>query len=41
MGVITAGLRADENRFRRKQQDVLAKLFALAKSDRKIITIDA
>ncbi len=34
--VINAGLKADENRFRRKQHDVVAKLFAIARADKKL-----
>ena len=36
MGIIGAGLKADENRFRRRQNDVIAKLFTLVQQDKKL-----
>jgi len=40
VALIGAGLKADENRFRRKQQDVIARLFEAVQRDKKLITID-
>lgn len=39
MGIIGAGLKADENRFRRRSNDVLAKLFKLVTHDKKLAPI--
>jgi hypothetical protein len=39
VAVITAGLRADENRFRRRQHDIIAKIFARATADKKLSPI--
>lgn len=34
--IINSGLKADENRFRRKQNDVLQRLFDVVKKDKKL-----
>lgn len=42
ISIISAGLKADENRFRRRQNDVIARLFDAVQRDKKLIptTID-
>lgn len=39
MGIINAGLKADENRFRRENKDLIEKLFAKIQAERKIIDV--
>lgn len=36
MGIMTIALRADENRFRKRNQDILEKLLTMAKADKKL-----
>lgn len=36
VSIIGAGLKADENRFRRRQNDIVQRLFDLVKKDNKL-----
>jgi hypothetical protein len=38
--IINAGLKADENRFRRKNEDVILNLLARIEADKKVLTIE-
>ena len=37
VSAVAAGLKADENRFRRRQNDVIARLFEVVRKDNKLI----
>jgi hypothetical protein len=40
MGIINAGLKADENRFRRENKDLLGDLFKRIEAERSVLTIE-
>lgn len=40
VSIIGAGLKADENRFRRRHDDIMQRLFDLVKKDNKLVTIE-